>query len=31
MDKRDEMILEVAQKEQNNRLVTRQTEGPFQS
>ncbi len=31
MGKRDEMILEVAQKEQNKRLVTRQTEGPFQS
>jgi ligand-binding SRPBCC domain-containing protein len=30
MGKRDEMILEVAQKEQNKRLVTRQTEGPFQ-
>ena len=29
--KRDEMILEVAQKEQNKRLVTRQTQGPFQS
>ena len=25
------MILKVAQKEQNKRLVTRQTEGPFQS
>ncbi|CAN5890134.1 hypothetical protein BH23THE1_BH23THE1_32850 [soil metagenome] len=25
------MILEVAQKEQDKRLVTRQTEGPFQS
>ena len=25
------MILEVAKKEQNKRLVTRQTEGPFQS
>jgi len=31
MGKKDEMILEVAQKEQNKRLVTRQTEGPFQS
>jgi ligand-binding SRPBCC domain-containing protein len=31
MGKRDEMLLEVAQKEQNKRLVTRQTEGPFQS
>jgi ligand-binding SRPBCC domain-containing protein len=31
MGKRDEMILEVAQKEQNKKLVTRQTEGPFQS
>ena len=30
MGKRDEMTLEVAQKEQNRRLVTRQTEGPFQ-
>ena len=25
------MILEVTQKEENKRLVTRQTEGPFQS
>ena len=31
MVKRDEMLLEVAQKEQNKKLVTRQTEGPFQS
>ena len=31
MGKRDEMILEVSQKEQNKRLVTRQTDGPFQS
>ena len=31
MGKRDEMLLEVAQKEQNKRLVTRQTQGPFQS
>jgi uncharacterized protein YndB with AHSA1/START domain len=31
MGKRDEMLLEVAQKEQNKRLVTKQTEGPFQS
>ena len=31
MGKQDEMLLEVAQKEQNKRLVTRQTEGPFQS
>jgi hypothetical protein len=31
MDKKDEMILEVSQKEQNKKLVTRQTEGPFQS
>jgi ligand-binding SRPBCC domain-containing protein len=31
MGKREEMILEVAQKEQNKRLVTRQTEGPFKS
>ena len=30
MGKKDEMILEVAQKEQNKRLVTKQTEGPFQ-
>jgi ribosome-associated toxin RatA of RatAB toxin-antitoxin module len=30
MDKRDEMILEVSQKEQNKKLVTRQKEGPFQ-
>jgi ligand-binding SRPBCC domain-containing protein len=30
MGKRDEMILEVAQKEQNKRLVTKQTKGPFQ-
>ncbi len=29
MGKRDEMLLEVAQKEQNKRLVTRQTKGPF--
>ena len=29
--KRDEMFLEVAQKEQNKRLVTKQTQGPFQS
>jgi ligand-binding SRPBCC domain-containing protein len=31
MGKREEMFLEVAQKEQNKRLVTRQTEGPFKS
>ena len=31
MGKRDEMILEVSQKEQNKRLVTRQTNGPFQN
>lgn len=31
MGKREEMIIEVAQKEPNKRLVTRQTEGPFQS
>jgi len=31
MGKQDEMLLEVAQKEQNKRLVTKQTEGPFQS
>jgi len=31
MDKNDEMTLEVVQKEQNKRLVTKQTkEGPFQ-
>jgi ligand-binding SRPBCC domain-containing protein len=30
MGKRDEMLLEVVQKEQNKRLVTKQTEGPFQ-
>lgn len=30
MGKRDEMLLEVVEKEQNKRLVTRQTEGPFQ-
>ncbi|MEJ7641887.1 MAG: SRPBCC family protein [Candidatus Nitrosocosmicus sp.] len=30
MGKRDEMLLEVVQKEQNRRLVTRQTEGQFQ-
>src|SRR6185312_9077043 len=30
MGKKDEMILEVVQKEQNKRLVTKQTEGPFQ-
>jgi ligand-binding SRPBCC domain-containing protein len=30
MGKRDEMTLEVVQKEQNKRLVTRQTEGLFQ-
>ena len=31
MGRQDEMILEVAQKEQNKRLVTKQTQGPFQS
>ena len=31
MGKKDEMILEVAQKEQNKKLVTKQTQGPFQS
>jgi ligand-binding SRPBCC domain-containing protein len=31
MGKKDEMVLEVAQKEQNKRLVTRQIEGPFKS
>jgi ligand-binding SRPBCC domain-containing protein len=30
MGKQDEMLLEVVEKEQNNRLVTKQTEGPFQ-
>lgn len=30
MGKQDEMLLEVIEKEQNKRLVTRQTEGPFQ-
>ena len=30
MGKEDEMILEVVKKEQNRRLVTKQTEGPFQ-
>src|SRR5918994_5057571 len=30
MGKRDEMLLEVVQKEQSRRLVTRQTEDPFQ-
>jgi ribosome-associated toxin RatA of RatAB toxin-antitoxin module len=30
MGKRDEMLLEVVQKEQNRRLATKQTEGPFQ-
>ena len=30
MGKKDEMILEVVVKEQNKRLVTRQTQGPFQ-
>lgn len=31
MGKSEEMILEVAQKDPNNRLVTRQTDEPFQS
>ncbi|HSA75514.1 MAG TPA: SRPBCC family protein [Candidatus Nitrosocosmicus sp.] len=31
MGKKDEMILEVIQKEQNKKLITRQTEGPFKS
>jgi ligand-binding SRPBCC domain-containing protein len=31
LGKREEMIIEVIQKEQNKRLVTRQTEGPFES
>jgi ribosome-associated toxin RatA of RatAB toxin-antitoxin module len=30
MGKQDEMLLEVVQKEQDKRLVTKQTEGPFQ-
>ena len=30
MGKKDEMLLEVVEKEQNKRLVTKQTEGPFQ-
>jgi ligand-binding SRPBCC domain-containing protein len=30
MGKQDEMLLEVVEKEQNKRVVTRQTEGPFQ-
>jgi ligand-binding SRPBCC domain-containing protein len=30
MGKKDEMTLEVVEKEQNKRLVTKQTEGPFQ-
>ena len=30
MGKKDEMILQVIEKEQNKRLVTKQTEGPFQ-
>jgi ligand-binding SRPBCC domain-containing protein len=29
MGRKAEMLLEVAEKEQNRRLVTRQTEGPF--
>lgn len=31
MGKREEMIIEITENDQNNRLVTRQTEGPFQS
>lgn len=31
MGKQAEMLLEVVEKEQNKRLVTKQTEGPFQS
>ena len=31
LGKKEEMIIEVTQKEQNKRLVTRQTEGPFES
>ena len=30
MGKQDEMLLEVVEKEQDKRLVTKQTEGPFQ-
>ncbi|MGN6821609.1 MAG: SRPBCC family protein [Candidatus Nitrosocosmicus sp.] len=30
MGKKDEMTLEVVEKEQNKRLVTKQTQGPFQ-
>ncbi|HEX5904761.1 MAG TPA: SRPBCC family protein [Candidatus Nitrosocosmicus sp.] len=30
MGKQDEMLLEVVQKEQDKRLVTKQTDGPFQ-
>ena len=30
MGKKDEMTLEVVEKEQNKRLVTKQTDGPFQ-
>ena len=29
MGKRDNMLLEVVDKEQNKKLVTRQTQGPF--
>ena len=29
MGKRDDMLLEVVDKEQNKKLVTRQTQGPF--
>jgi ribosome-associated toxin RatA of RatAB toxin-antitoxin module len=29
MGKEDEMLMEVTDKEQNRRLVTRQTQGPF--
>jgi ligand-binding SRPBCC domain-containing protein len=31
MGKRDEMILEVTEREKNKRLVTQQKEGPFKS
>ncbi len=31
LGKREEMIIEVTLKEQNKRLVTRQTDGPFES
>ena len=31
MGKRDDMLLEVVDKEQNRKLVTRQTQGPFKT